>query len=94
MPELLSDDAIKKKLDNLEGWERQDETITRTFEFGNFIESMEFVNKLVNPAETMNHHPDIEISYNTVTLSLTTHSEGGLTENDFELAGQINEIGG
>lgn len=94
MPELLSDDAIKKKLDNLEGWERQDETITRTFEFGNFIESMEFVNKLVNPTETMNHHPDIEISYNTVTLSLTTHSEGGLTENDFELAGQINEIGG
>ncbi|MBS1271395.1 MAG: putative pterin-4-alpha-carbinolamine dehydratase [Candidatus Marinimicrobia bacterium] len=94
MPELLSDDAIKKKLDNLEGWERQDETITRTFEFGNFIESMEFVNKLVNPAETMNHHPDIEISYNTVTLSLTTHSEGGLTENDFELAGQINEIAG
>ena len=92
MPELLSDDAIEEKLGVLDGWERDEDKITRTFEFGNFIESMEFVNKLVNPAETMNHHPDIQISYNTVNLSLTTHSEGGLTENDIELAGQINDI--
>ncbi|MCF7804292.1 MAG: 4a-hydroxytetrahydrobiopterin dehydratase [Candidatus Marinimicrobia bacterium] len=92
MPELLNDDAIEEKLGGLNGWEQDGKKITRTFEFDDFIGSMEFVNNLVNPAETMNHHPDIEISYNTVTLSLTTHSEGGLTENDFELAGQINEI--
>jgi 4a-hydroxytetrahydrobiopterin dehydratase len=92
MPELLEQSEIEEKLDGLTGWEKDGDTITRTFEFKDFIESMEFVNKLVNPAETMNHHPDITISYNTVTLSLTTHSEGGLTENDFELAGQINTI--
>ena len=94
MPELLNDDAMTEKLEMLDGWEQSGNSITRTFEFDNFIASMEFVNKLVNPAETMNHHPDIHISYNTVTLTLTTHSEGGLTENDFELAGQINEIAG
>lgn len=92
MPELLNQSDIEEKLEGLTGWEKDGDTITRTFEFEDFIESMEFVNKLVNPAETMNHHPDITISYNTVTLSLTTHSEGGLTENDIELAGQINTI--
>ncbi len=92
MPELLDQSEIDEKLEGLTGWEKDGDTITRTFEFKDFIESMEFVNKLVNPAETMNHHPDITISYNTVTLSLTTHSEGGLTENDIELAGQINTI--
>jgi len=92
MPELLSDDAIQEKLSKLDQWELKDNTITRTFNFDDFIQSMQFVNKLVNPAETMNHHPDIQISYNEVTLSLTTHSEGGLTENDFQLAGQIDEL--
>lgn len=92
MPKLLDQNEIEEKLQGLTGWEKDGDTITRTFEFKDFIESMEFVNKLVNPAETMNHHPDITISYNTVTLSLTTHSEGGLTENDIELAGQINTI--
>jgi len=94
MAELLEDEAIQEKLKTLEGWERDEDTITRTFTFKNFLESMEFVNKLVNPAETMNHHPDIYISYNTVKLSLTTHSKGGLTENDFQMAGQINDIAG
>lgn len=92
MAELLDDESIDRKLQQLGGWERDGDTITRTFTFQNFLESMEFVNSLVNPAETMNHHPDISISYNEVTLSLTTHSEGGLTENDFQLAGQIDDL--
>ena len=92
MAELLDDESIDRKLQQLDGWERDGDTITRTFTFQNFLESMEFVNGLVNPSETMNHHPDISISYNEVTLSLTTHSEGGLTENDFQLAGQIDDL--
>lgn len=92
MPELLSDDQIQEKLSKLDQWELSDNSITRTFKFDDFIQSMQFVNSLVNPAETMNHHPDIQISYNEVTLSLTTHSEGGLTENDFQLASQIDEL--
>lgn len=92
MPELLDDETIEQHLDKLDQWKRDGDTITRTFEFEDFIHSMEFVNKLVNPAETMNHHPDIQISYNEVTLSLSTHSVGGLTENDFQLAGQIDDI--
>ncbi len=92
MPQLLDNEAITEKLNTLDGWEREGDAITRTFTFQNFLESMEFVNKLVNPAETLNHHPDIAISYNEVTLTVTTHSEGGLTENDFQLAGQIDAI--
>ena len=92
MPELLDDDKVKEKLDELSGWKRENDKITRTFEFKDFVESMEFVNKLVKPAEAMNHHPDIYISYNTVELSLTTHSEGGLTDNDFELASHIDRM--
>jgi len=92
MPELLSDDEIQEKLSKLDQWELRDNSITRTFKFDDFIQSMQFVNKLVNPAENLNHHPDIQISYNEVTLTLTTHSEGGLTENDFQLAGQIDGL--
>ncbi len=92
MPDLLSEEAIQEKLDRLNQWELKGNAITRKFEFSDFVESMQFVNKLVNPAENLNHHPDIQISYNEVTLSLTTHSAGGLTENDFQLASQIDEI--
>ncbi len=92
MPELLDKTAIEDRVQQLTGWEQEGNTITRTFKFKDFPEAIGFVNKLVDPAEAMNHHPDIEISYNTVNLSLTTHSEGGLTENDFQLAQQINDL--
>ena len=92
MPQVLIDSKIQEKLQNLEGWKREGHTITRTFKFKDFLQSMDFVNKLVEPAEEMNHHPDIEISYNEVKLALTTHSEGGITDNDFQLAQQVNNL--
>lgn len=92
MPEVIDKETVQERVQSLEGWKKEGNTITRTFQFDNFVQSMDFVNKLVEPAEAMQHHPDIEISYNTVKLSLTTHSEGGLTDNDFRMAEKINAL--
>ncbi|MGH2803693.1 MAG: 4a-hydroxytetrahydrobiopterin dehydratase [Thermoleophilaceae bacterium] len=85
----LSDEEIEERLSGLEGWERDGDAIRRSFELDDFKGSVDFVNRLTPAAEEMNHHPDLEISWNTVTVRITTHSEGGLTTNDFELAGRI-----
>ena len=92
MADLLPDDAIEAKLGELDGWAREGDAITKTFDHGDFVGSVEFVRRLTTPAEEMNHHPDLEISWNKVTVSITTHSEGGLTENDFELARRISRL--
>jgi 4a-hydroxytetrahydrobiopterin dehydratase len=84
----LSDEELAA----LDGWERDGDAIRRTFELEDFKGSVEFVNRLTPEAEGMNHHPDLEISWNKVTVSLTTHSEGGLTGNDFELARRIGAL--
>jgi 4a-hydroxytetrahydrobiopterin dehydratase len=89
---LLSDSEIEKRLAGLAGWERRGEAIARQFDRGDFVGSVEFVDSLVEPAEEMNHHPDLEISWSKVTVTLSTHSEGGLTENDFELAAKIDAL--
>jgi 4a-hydroxytetrahydrobiopterin dehydratase len=89
---LLSDDDITARLDRLPGWERDGDSIAREFKFDDFQGSVDFVNRITPPAEEMNHHPDIAISWNKVTLTLSTHSEGGLTENDFELATRIDSL--
>jgi 4a-hydroxytetrahydrobiopterin dehydratase len=89
----LSDEEIDEKLDQLGGWERSGEAIVKEFDNGDFKGSVEFVNRLMPEAEDMNHHPDLEISWKTVTVTITTHSEGGLTENDFELARRIDALG-
>jgi 4a-hydroxytetrahydrobiopterin dehydratase len=88
----LSDEEIDERLSGLEGWERDGDAIRRTFKLDDFKGSVDFVNRLTPEAEGMNHHPDLEISWNKVTVSITTHSEGGLTENDFELAGRISRL--
>jgi 4a-hydroxytetrahydrobiopterin dehydratase len=85
----LSDEEIDERLADLDGWKREGEAIQRTFELGDFKGSVDFVNRLTPEAEDMNHHPDLAISWNQVTVTITTHSEGGLTENDFELARRI-----
>jgi 4a-hydroxytetrahydrobiopterin dehydratase len=90
--ETLSDEEIGSRLAELEGWERDGETIRRTFERGDFVGSVDFVKALVDPAEEMNHHPDLSISWSKVTVSLTTHAAGGLTGNDFELAKRIEGL--
>jgi 4a-hydroxytetrahydrobiopterin dehydratase len=87
---LLDDREIEARLGDLPGWERQGGAISKSFERGDFAGSVRFVESLLEPAEAMNHHPDLEISWDTVTVTLSTHSEGGLTANDFELASQID----
>jgi 4a-hydroxytetrahydrobiopterin dehydratase len=90
--ELLSEEEIDDGLAGLEGWEREGEAISKTFELADFVGSVEFVDRLVGPAEDMGHHPDLEISWNRVTVTVTTHSAGGLTANDLELAGRIDAL--
>ena len=92
MADLLDDDAISERLDGLEGWERRGDAIAREFDCGDFVGSVKFVDSIVEPAEEMNHHPDLEISWATVTVKITNHSAGGLTEADFELAGRIDGL--
>jgi 4a-hydroxytetrahydrobiopterin dehydratase len=88
--DLLSDSEIAERLAGLDGWERKEETIQKTFERGDFVGSVEFVRRLVEPAEEMGHHPDLSISWDKVEVSITTHAAGGLTENDFELAKRVD----
>jgi 4a-hydroxytetrahydrobiopterin dehydratase len=88
----LSDTEIDERLGGLEGWERSGDAIVKPFDSGDFKGSVEFVNRLTPEAEEMNHHPDLEISWKTVTVTITTHSEGGLTDNDFELARRIDAL--
>jgi 4a-hydroxytetrahydrobiopterin dehydratase len=90
--ELLSDSQIDSRLAELEGWEREGETIAKTFELADFVGSAQFVENLVEPAEEMGHHPDLTVSWNKVGVSITTHSAGGLTANDFELAKRIDAL--
>ncbi len=88
----MSDDENNDRLSKLGGWEREGDALERQFEFANFVGSVDFVNRITPVAEEMNHHPDLSISWNKVTVSLSTHSEGGITENDFELATKIDSL--
>ena len=88
----LSDDEINDRPQELDGWERSGDAITKDFDNGDFKGSVDFVNRLTPAAEEMEHHPDLEISWKTVTVTLSTHSEGGLTGADFELAGKIDAL--
>jgi 4a-hydroxytetrahydrobiopterin dehydratase len=93
MPEVLSDIAIQRELGNLSGWSRRGESLTRTYQFRNFAGAMEFVNRVAEAAERADHHPDIDIRYSKVTLVLSTHSAGGITQNDLDLAKAIDSGG-
>jgi 4a-hydroxytetrahydrobiopterin dehydratase len=89
----LNDKEIEERLTGVDGWERSGDAIVKRFDNGDFKGSVEFVNRLTPEAEDMNHHPDLEISWKDVTVTITSHSEGGLTENDFELARRIDALG-
>jgi 4a-hydroxytetrahydrobiopterin dehydratase len=86
----LSDEEVEERLDAVEGWEREGAAIVKEFDNGDFKGSVDFVNRITPVAEDMNHHPDLEISWSAVKVKLSTHSEGGLTTNDFELAAKID----
>jgi 4a-hydroxytetrahydrobiopterin dehydratase len=90
--ELLSDSEIESRLAELEGWKRDGQMIVKTFELADFVGSVEFIDKVVEPAEEMGHHPDLNVSWNKVGVSITTHAAGGLTANDFELAKRIDAL--
>ena len=92
MAELLSTQEIEQNLTQLSGWTLEGKEITIVKKFPDFIAAIDFVNRLVEPAESAAHHPDICISYNKVTISLTTHDAGGLTAKDFALAKTISAI--
>lgn len=91
---LLSDEEITSRLADLEGWERDGDAIRRELRTADFVGSVDLLNRITPIAEEMGHHPDVAISWNRVTVSLSTHSEGGLTESDFELAGRIDSLAG
>ena len=88
----LSQAEIDRELQTVPQWQQSQQTIVRTFEFKNFVEAIAFVDKLVEPAEAAGHHPDLNISYNKVTVSLTSHDAGGLTNKDFQLAQTISNL--
>ena len=75
-----------------DGWSEVDDALERKFEFGNFVEALAFVNRVGDLAEAENHHPDIAISYNRVTLRWWTHTAGGITERDRELAEKTSAL--
>jgi 4a-hydroxytetrahydrobiopterin dehydratase len=89
---LLSDAEIEARIAELPGWEWRGKAISKSFECGDFVGSVRFVDAIVEPAEAMNHHPDLAISWDTVTVTISTHSEGGLTAADFELAGKVDAL--
>jgi 4a-hydroxytetrahydrobiopterin dehydratase len=89
---VLSDDEIGSRLEGLEGWERDGDALRKQFKFDDFQGSVDFLNRITPPAEEMNHHPDVAISWNTVTVTLSTHSQGGITASDFELAARIDPL--
>jgi 4a-hydroxytetrahydrobiopterin dehydratase len=92
MPRVLSRQELKEELKTLEGWQTKGRFIVRPYEFKEFMEGIKFVNNVAGIAERLEHHPDISIRYTLVTLSLQTHSEGGVTKRDVQLAKEINEL--
>lgn len=92
MAQLLTEAEIQENVKVLSGWTVEDSKLQTTRRFKDFIQAIEFVNKLVQSAESAGHHPDIEISYNKVKIILTTHDAGGLTQTDFDVARAISQI--
>ena len=86
---LLTPDQIAEGLRSLPGWASDGKALHRTYHFADFPSAVQFVNRLVAPAESLNHHPDVTLSYNRVDVTLTTHDAGGLTAKDLALARAI-----
>lgn len=90
---LLTQEQIGERLKQLDpSWRQEDKYIVRDFTFPTFMEGVQFVNRVAEIAEELNHHPDFHISYTDIKLSVTTHYKGGLTTRDFRLAGRIEAL--
>ncbi|NNC88182.1 MAG: 4a-hydroxytetrahydrobiopterin dehydratase [Akkermansiaceae bacterium] len=92
MSDLIAEQSLTAVLKKLPEWELEDNGLTRTVEFEEFTEAIDFVNDLAEMAEEAQHHPDIDIRYVRVTLRLTTHDAGGITDADIELAQRIDRL--
>ncbi len=92
MAELLDDASIAEALEGLPGWERDGDSIVRFAKLPTFPEAIAAVDEVAELAETHDHHPDIDIRYNSLKFRLSTHSEGGLTAKDTDLAGRISTV--
>jgi 4a-hydroxytetrahydrobiopterin dehydratase len=91
VPDLLEEEEIEQRTDELGDWEREGDAIQKNFEFEDFTAAIKFVNEVAKLADRYDHHPDIDIRWNRVKLVLSTHSEGGLTARDFDVAGEIEQ---
>ncbi|MEI7916047.1 MAG: 4a-hydroxytetrahydrobiopterin dehydratase [Mycobacteriaceae bacterium] len=89
---VLSDEQVDAAAATLDGWTRSEGALRRSVTFGSFLDGIEGVRKVAELAERADHHPDIDIRWRTVHLALATHSEGGITEKDVELARQIDAM--
>ena len=89
---LLSDDDVDAATRTLDGWERADGALRRSITFGSFLDGIDGVRRVAELAERADHHPDIDIRWRTVNVALSTHSEGGITDKDVELARQIDAL--
>jgi 4a-hydroxytetrahydrobiopterin dehydratase len=92
MMATLSQSEITERLDGVKGWTLEGKAIRKQFTFAGFPEAVAFVNRLVPEAEAADHHPDILINYKRVTLTYSTHSEGGLTLKDFDGAAMADRV--
>lgn len=89
---MLTNDQVDAALPDLNGWERADGALRRAIEFPTFLEGVDAVGRVAELAEQKDHHPDIDIRWRTVTFALVTHSAGGITEQDLEMAKAIDQL--
>jgi 4a-hydroxytetrahydrobiopterin dehydratase len=92
MRQKLSDLEIQRALGGLNGWSRRGDALMKTFTFMRFADGIAFVDRIAIAADRMNHHPDIDIRYTKVAISLSTHDAGGITDNDIKLAQEIDSL--
>jgi 4a-hydroxytetrahydrobiopterin dehydratase len=90
----LNPNEISQRLGKLPGWTYRDNALYKKYTLDSFVSAIQFVNKIAEAAESAGHHPDITINYNVVGISLSTHSAGGVTQKDFDLAARIDQIHG
>jgi 4a-hydroxytetrahydrobiopterin dehydratase len=90
---VLAESVVEERLKALPHWKLEGKEIVRRYEFADFAEAMEFVNKVAGKAEAAGHHPDIDIRYNKVRLALISHDRGGLTQRDMKMAAELDSLG-
>lgn len=90
MADKFTEDQVKAALDVVPDWNEVNGEIQRTYQFNDFVQAMKFVDRVAAEAESREHHPDILIRYNKVTLTVSTHDAGGITEKDFDLAKAVD----